>query len=85
MFAKLVDFLVPVNHGLELTLDSLDDAVGQELVIVGEQSSGLLGLHVESPAKGIQDKLKSTLSLGWVLSGVHLHDVNSVFDCFPLI
>lgn len=58
MLAVLVDFLVPVYHGLELALDTFYNAVSQKLVVISKQRRSLLRLHVKSSAKSVQDEFK---------------------------
>ena len=56
MLAVLVYFIIPVDHWLELALDSFDNAVGQKLVVISQEGSCLLWLHAESSAKSVQDE-----------------------------
>jgi hypothetical protein len=58
--------------------------VSQKLVIVCQEGSCLFWLHVQSSAERIQNELEGALSLAWFSLGVHLHDVNSIFDRFSL-
>jgi hypothetical protein len=84
MSAVLVDFLVPVDHWLEPALDSLNDAVDQELVVVGQQSCSLLRFHLQRSAQSVQDEFERAFGLTWLAIAVHLHDVDSVLYCFLL-
>lgn len=56
MLAVLVNLIIPVDHWLELTLNTFDNAMGQKLVVVSQEGSSLLWLHVESSAKSVQDE-----------------------------
>ena len=85
MLAELINFLIPVNHWLKFTFNSFDHAMSQKLVIICQKSSWLLWFHAKSPAKCVQNKLESALRLRWVLWGVHLHDIYSIFYGFSLI
>lgn len=80
MPAVLVDVSVPIDHGLVSAFDSLDHAVGQELVIVRQQGGSLLGFHAESAAKSIQDEFKRALRVAWITADIHRHDVHAVLD-----
>lgn len=56
MLTVLVNLLIPVDHWLEPSFHTLDDAVGEELVVVREKSGRLFGLHAEGTAKRVQDE-----------------------------
>jgi hypothetical protein len=84
MSAVLVDFLVPVDHRLKSAFHTLNYAVYQKLVVVGQKSSCLFGLHIQSTTESVQDKFQGALSLARLLCRVHLHDIHSFLDCFLL-
>ena len=84
VLAVLVDFLVPVYHGLELALDTFYNAVSQKLVVISKQRRSLLRLHVKSSAKSVQDEFKGWLCLAWFFSNVHLHNVYTILHWFLL-
>ena len=85
MARVLVNLLVPVDHGLEARLNSLHYTVDQKLVVVGQQSSGLLRLHAQRSAEGVEDELQGRLGGRRLLIHVHLEDVNSVLHDFLLV
>lgn len=78
MAAVLINVIVPIDHGLKLTFDAFDDAVGEELIVIREQGGCLFGLHGECPTKRIQNKLKRALSFTRILANIHRHDINTV-------
>ena len=78
MAAVLVHLVIPADHRLVPTLHALDDAVRQELVVVGQKGRRLFRLHRKSSAQSVEDELEGALSLRRLPADVHLHDVDSV-------
>ena len=61
--------------------------MNEELVVVGQQGSRLLGLHGKGLAQSVQDKLQRRLRLLEELLGVHGQDVDAIGDaaCVGLV
>jgi hypothetical protein len=47
MLAVLVNLLIPIYHWLEPSFHTLDDTVGEKLVVIRKKSGRLFGLHAQ--------------------------------------
>ena len=85
MFAAFKQALEPVKYRVEFSFHSLDTRVDQELVVVREQSSCLLGSHGESLAKRVQNSFQRAFGVVQRPVCAHRENINAVLDLLLLL
>jgi len=61
--AVLVHLMIPADHWFEPSFHALNDAMGEELIVIRQESRRLFRLHRKRSAESIQDEFQSALSL----------------------